>query len=271
MSVPIALVTGAGGGLGSSVCRRLHELGYTVVATDRAPDLLAEFRDAPGYVAMTLDVTDTASAQAVAAAIDAQFGRLDLVISNAGMIGYFPVVEMDPDEIVRHFQVNTFGTLRVVHACLGLLVATGGRVVTISSESYRFRNPFQIYQSTKLALEGLCDVLRRELRPLGVQLTTVRPGAIDTELFRAMREITNPVAPSRLNRPFIRFATALERRPPGRVSSPDEVAAVVVRAASARRMKPHYEINNMRALRIAGALPPAVADRLVARMLRSAG
>ena len=58
--------------------------------------------------------------------------------------------------------------------------------MNVTSESYRFRNPFQIYQTTKLALEGLSDVMRRELAPLGVPVSTVRPGAIETELFHAM-------------------------------------------------------------------------------------
>ena len=163
--------------------------------------------------------------------------------------------------------MNTLGALRTTHACLDLLAASHGRVINVTSESYRFRSPFQIYQTTKLALEGLSDVLRRELAPLGVQVATVRPGAIDTDLFRAMTDVTNPVPDSRLARPFARFARGLAKRPPARVSSPDEVAAVVVRAATADRMRPHYAINNMLTLRVAAALPTRVSDAAVARIL----
>jgi NAD(P)-dependent dehydrogenase (short-subunit alcohol dehydrogenase family) len=260
---PVALVTGSGGGLGTSTCRALHAAGFDIVATDRSVDLLADFAGVPGYRVLPLDVTDTASARAVAAQLD----RLDVLVNNAGIIGYFPVVETDPDTIARHFQVNTLGALRTTHACLDLLIAAHGRVVNVTSESYRFRNPFQIYQTTKLALEGLSDVLRRELAPLGVRLATVRPGAIDTGLFHAMADVTNPVPDSRLARPFARFARGLARRPPSRVSSPDEVAAVVVRAATADRVRPHYAINNMLALRVAAALPTRAADVAVARIV----
>jgi NAD(P)-dependent dehydrogenase (short-subunit alcohol dehydrogenase family) len=168
---------------------------------------------------------------------------------------------MDPELLIRHFQVNTFGALRTVHAFLDLLVESAGRVVNVTSESYKFRNPFQIYQTTKLALEGLSDVQRRELAPLGVRVSTVRPGAIRTELFSAMAHIENPVPDSRLAKPFGRFARMLATRPPSKVSEPDEVAAVIVRAATEAKPRIHYEINNMRQLRIAAALPAALTDR----------
>lgn len=265
---PVVLVTGAGRGLGRSVCTAFASSGYTVVATDHDVSLLADLSGVPGFLTAALDVTDTAAAHAVAALVRDRFGRLDVVVNNAGIIGYFPVVETDPETVVRHFQVNTFGALRVVHACLDLLAESRGRVVTVTSESYRLRNPFQAYQSTKLALEGLSDVMRRELAPLGVQVATVRPGAMETALFREMDTIVNPLPGARTAAGFDRFARALAKRRPKRVSSPDEVAAVVLRAARAPRMKPHYEINNMPALKVAALLPARVVDRAVGATLR---
>jgi NAD(P)-dependent dehydrogenase (short-subunit alcohol dehydrogenase family) len=267
VTAPVALVTGAGAGLGAAICRALRGQGYHVVATDRSTDLLGDYLGVEGYWTHELDVTDTAAAARVAHFVSTELGRLDLVVNNAGIIGYFPVVEMEPEVIIGHFQVNTFGALRVVHACLDLLVAARGRVVNITSESYRFRSPFQIYQTTKLALEGLSDVMRRELAPLGVQVATVRPGAMETALFRAMGAIENPILDSLLAKPFACFARMLSRRPPKRVVAPEAVAAVVVRAATAARMRPHYEINNMMTLRIAAALPTVAADRLIRRSL----
>ena len=262
----VALVTGAGGGLGSATCRALRTAGFHVVATDRSLELLAAFADQDGYTPLALDVTDTQAAVEVAAKVRSTLGRLDVLVNNAGMIGYFPTVEMDPEVLVRHFQVNTFGALRTVHALLDLLVESHGRVVNVTSESYRFRNPFQIYQTTKLALEGLSDVQRRELAGLGVHVSTVRPGAIRTELFAAMAQIENPVSDSKLAKPFGRFARMLAKRPPSKVSEPDEVATVIVRAATDAKPRPHYAINNMLKLRIAAALPTRTADRTLRRL-----
>jgi NAD(P)-dependent dehydrogenase (short-subunit alcohol dehydrogenase family) len=265
---PVVLVTGAGRGLGRAIGEAFRAHDYRVVATDYDPTLLRDRDGLDGYTTAQLDVTDAESIAGVARFIAAEFGRLDVIVNNAGIIGYFPTVEMDPDQVLRHFQVNTFAALRVVHACLDLLVASRGTVVNITSESFRLRTPFQIYQTTKLALEGLSDVMRRELSGLGVHVATVRPGAIGTDLFHAMDSIENPVPDGHLARPFAAFVRRLDRNKPKRVSSPDEVAAVVFRAATAHRRRPHYAINNMRSLRIASMLPTSVADRAVARMLR---
>lgn len=263
---PVVLVTGAGRGLGRAVSERFAADGYRVVATDRDPGLLADLDGS--YVTAPLDVTDAASIDGVVRRISAELGRLDVLVNNAGVIAYFPTVEMDPDAVIEHFEVNAFGALRVVHACLDLLVASRGRVVNVTSESYRLRTPFQIYQTTKLTLEGISDVLRRELVLLGVHVATVRPGAIATELFHAMDRIENPVPDGLLAGPFAGFARSLAKRKPAKVSTPQQVADVVHRAATDPRRRPHYEINNMAVLKVAAALPPRLVDTALRRMIR---
>lgn len=265
--MPVVLVTGAGGGLGRAICERFHAGGYSVVATDVTVGRLADLSKRVGIITAALDVTDSQSAQDIAALVGAQCGRLDVVVNNAGIIGFSPVVETGPEELIRHFQINSFGALRITHACLDLLIASGGRVLNISSESYRLRTPFQIYQSTKLALEGISDVLRRELVHLGVHVATIRPGAIDTELFHAMDSISNPVEHSRLGVPFAKFAARLASNPPSKRSSPDAVAALVLRAAVDKRRRAHYRINNMLTLRVLSWLPVRWTDWLLQRFL----
>lgn len=261
----IVLVTGAGRGLGRAICETFHARGDHVIATDVDAALLT---DLDGRMQVTtLDVTNQKAVNAVAGRIRADFGRLDVLVNNAGLILYASVAETDPDTLIKHFEVNTFGGLRLTHACLDLLATASGRVINISSESWRLRTPFQIYQTTKLAVEGLSDVLRRELIHLGVGVATVRPGAIDTDLFHAMDHISNPIPDSRLATPFERFAASLARNPPSKHSQPEEVAAVVYRAATDRRCKPHYQINNMPILKVLSWLPTRWADWLLQRAL----
>lgn len=266
-TAPVVLVTGAGGGLGRAICERFHAGGYVVVATDVSVARLADLDGRARIITASLDVTDPQSVKGIASLVDAQCGRLDVLVNNAGIIGFFPVAEIDPDELIRHFQINSFGALRVTHACLDLLVAKGGRVLNISSESYRLRTPFQIYQSTKLALEGISDVLRRELVYLGVHVATIRPGAVDTELFHAMENIENPVTGSQLAPAFTKFAAMLAENPPTRLSRPQDVAALVLHAAQDRRARPHYQMNNMLSLRLASYLPARWVDALIRRKL----
>lgn len=264
----VALVTGAGRGLGRAVAEEFRRHEFQVVAADRDGELLTDLDGSPGYLPQVVDVAESQQVRRLAEAIRSEFGRLDVVVNNAGIIGYFPVVEMDPEQVIGHFQVNSFGALRVVHECLDLLADAHGRIVNITSEAFRFRNPFQIYAVTKLTLEGLSDVMRRELAPLGVHVATVRPGAIDTGLFHSMKEIRNPVANGRLDQPFAKFSRQLARRPPSNVSQPAEVAAVVYLAATDPKRRPHYEINNMRMLKVAAVLPTRLADRATRRLLR---
>lgn len=263
----VAVVTGAGRGLGRAIGEQFHAAGFEVMAADIDGEALADLAGRAGWTTAVVDVTKQVDVQRLAAIVDERLGRLDVLVNNAGIIGYFPVVETDPDQLLKHFEVNSFAALRLVHACLDLLVKSQGRVVNITSEAFRLRNPFQVYAVTKLALEGMSDVMRRELGFLGVHVATVRPGAIDTRLFHSMKSIDSPAAGSRLARPFAKFVGQLERHPPGRVSDPSDVARVVYRAATDARRRPHYEINNMRALKLAGLLPSAVSDFLMRRML----
>lgn len=262
----VVLVTGAGRGLGRAICEAFHAHDDTVIATDVDASLLADLEGR--MIVWPLDVTDQPAADAAAAMVRERFGRLDVLVNNAGLVGYFPVAETSPDVLIKHFEINAFGALRLTHACLDLLIAAGGRVINISSESWRLRTPFQIYQTTKLAVEGISDVLRRELAHLGVHVATIRPGAIETELFHAMEDIRNPVSDSRLAAPFDQFAAMLKRNPPARRSQPEAVAEVVYRAATDRRRQPHYQINNMLSLKLVSWLPTRWADWLLRRMLR---
>lgn len=266
-SVKVALITGAGGGLGSALCQCYLQAGWQVVATDLDVAPLEKLGKHAALTCLPLDVTSSDACHAVAAQIEQRFRRLDVLINNAGIMSYFPVIESDPESVIRHFQINSFSALRTTHACLDLLVNSRGRVLNISSESWRLRTGFMAYQSSKLCLEGLSDVMRRELQHLGVQLCTVRPGAIDTQLFHAMTSIVNPLPHGRLAGVFQRFADTLQRHPPMRLSSTQQVAERVYRASISRTMRPHVEMNNMWSLKVMSWLPAAWTDRIFHRLL----
>jgi NAD(P)-dependent dehydrogenase (short-subunit alcohol dehydrogenase family) len=157
--------------------------------------------------------------------------------------------------------------LLTTQACLDLLIAGKGTVVNISSESAPLRTPFQFYQSSKLALEGISDVMRRELIVFGAHVAIIRPGAIETPLIAGHDNIKNPIENSRYKEVFDRFAAGVAKASPKRKSKPADVAALVYHAATDPKRKTMYGMNHSLKLKIIGKLPPKLLDKLVLKQL----
>ncbi|WP_328648622.1 oxidoreductase [Amycolatopsis sp. NBC_00348] len=173
-------ITGASRGFGRALTDAALTAGDQVVAAARNPP--------PGDPAgprldVRLDVTDPAQAEAaVAAAVD-RFGRIDVLVNNAGY-GLFGAVEEVPDADVRAlFDTNVFGLLNVTRAALPVLRAQGaGHVVNISSSAgFASGAGRGLYSAAKFAVEGLSEALRAEVGPLGIDVTVVEPGSFRTD------------------------------------------------------------------------------------------
>jgi NAD(P)-dependent dehydrogenase (short-subunit alcohol dehydrogenase family) len=265
---PCVLVTGAGRGLGRAIAETFRAADYFVIASDHDEALLGDLENLPGYLTARLDVRDADTASEVAALIRERCGRLDVVVNNAGVNRFYPVSEAPPHETIDAFMINTLGALVVTQACLDLLIESAGRVVNIGSESSTLRPPFQVYQATKMALEALSDVLRRELQLFDVHVAIIRPGAIDTDLILGAKHVEVDVEGSRFERYFPRLREMVARGMPKSVSSPAEVAQVVLRAATDPRKRVMYRINNDPKQRIAALLPKRLMDMILLRMFR---
>ena len=261
------LVTGAGRGLGRAIAEAFHAKGYLVVATDYDANLLRDLEGVPRYVTARHDVSDIDAAAEVAALIRERCGRLDVVVNNAGVNSFYPVCESPPQRTIDGFMVNTFGALIVSQACLDLLIESHGRIINIASESSPFRPPFQIYQSTKMALECLSDVMRRELQLFGVHVAIIRPGAIRTELIEDAKRVEIKAEGSRFEPYFPKLREMVVRGMPTTVSEPEQVAQLVYHAATDPKKKVMYRINNDLKQRLALLVPKKLMDRLILRML----
>lgn len=264
---PCVMITGAGGGLGSAIAEHFHTRGYHVVATDYSLDMLEKFEGKDGYTTARLDVTSSENAEEVAAMISEKLGRLDVIINNAGIDVFAPITEAAPDKTINGFMINTFAALRTTQACLGLLIASKGVVVNISSESAPLRTPFQFYQSSKLALEGISDVMRRELAVFGAHVAIIRPGAIETPFIAGHGNIQNPVENSRYQTVFERFAAGVAKATPTRKSKPEDVAELVYHAATDPKRKVMYGMNHSLQLKIVSKLPAKLVDKLVLKQI----
>ena len=181
----VLLVTGASRGMGVDIAKAALAAGYAVVATGRNPEKVAQAVGASDdLLTAGLDVTDPAGAQAaVQAAVD-RFGRIDVLVKNAGnfIAGFFE--EITPDDFRAQVETNLFGPLNVTRAVLPVMRAQrSGLVVTISSTAGIVGGEFtSAYAAAKFGLEGWMESLTPEVAPYGIRTMLVEPGFFRTDL-----------------------------------------------------------------------------------------
>ena len=180
----IWLITGASRGIGARIAEAALAQGDAVVATSRSADSVTErLGSSDALLPLALDVTDEAQARhAVGAALE-RFGRIDVLVNNAGYGLLGAVEEATADEVRRLYETNVFGLLNVTRAVLPAMRARrAGHVINISSlGGVQSAAGFGVYCSTKFAVEGLTEALHAELAPLGIHATVVEPGYFRTE------------------------------------------------------------------------------------------
>jgi NAD(P)-dependent dehydrogenase (short-subunit alcohol dehydrogenase family) len=181
-------ITGASRGFGALVAERALAKGDGVVATARKSNAITErFGEHPNLLAVALDVTVEDQAVAAAKAANDRFGRIDILLNNAGYGLMGAVEEASAVEIEAVHRTNVFGLLTVTRAVLPYMrKARSGRILNISSiGGYRGAAGFGVYSSTKFAVEGLSEALHDELAPLGIHVTVVEPGYFRTDFLDA--------------------------------------------------------------------------------------
>ncbi|HUJ91647.1 MAG TPA: SDR family oxidoreductase [Gaiellaceae bacterium] len=174
----VALVTGASRGIGAAVARKLDAAGVRLGLASRSGDDLG--LDA---VAMATDVRDLAQLEAIAAATAERFGRLDILVANAGVGAYGPFLDLDRDWLDEMLDVNLKGTIYAVRAALPYLLESGeADVVSLASEAGRRGLPYEaVYCASKFGQVGFTRALDHELRERGVRCTNVCPGGVATD------------------------------------------------------------------------------------------
>ena len=174
----VALVTGASRGIGAAVARQLDEHGVKLGLGSRSGDDLG--LDA---VAQQCDVRDREQVESLVAATVARFGRLDILVANAGVGAYGPFLELEAEHLDEMIDVNLKGTVYSVRAALPhLLASDGADVVTLASEAGRRGLPYEaVYCASKFGQVGFTRALDHELRERGVRCTNVCPGGVATD------------------------------------------------------------------------------------------
>jgi NADP-dependent 3-hydroxy acid dehydrogenase YdfG len=175
----VPLVTGASGGIGAAVARRLHEAGASVGLLSRRGDDLGLER----ALGLVCDVRDRTAVGAAVDEVVERFGRLDVVVANAGIGAYGPFVELDPERLEAMIDVNLKGTLYIAAATVPHLIAGGeGDFVSLASVAGIRAFPGEaVYNASKFGQVGFTRALDHELRERGVRATCICPGGVKTD------------------------------------------------------------------------------------------
>ncbi|GGW51618.1 SDR family oxidoreductase [Streptomyces caelestis] len=182
----VIFITGAGRGLGTDIVREALAAGHQVVATGRRPEDVEKTLGGPqdNLLVTKLDVTSLEDAQAAAQAAVDRFGRIDVLINNAGnfFAGYFE--EVSPEHMRQQIETNLFGPMNVTRAVLPVMRRQrDGHVITISSLAGQVGTEFtSAYAASKFAVEGWMEALHHDIKPYGIRTTIVEPGYFRTEL-----------------------------------------------------------------------------------------
>jgi len=175
----VALVTGASRGIGAAIARALAAEGVRLGLASRSGDDLGM----AGVVAQPADVRDLAALTAIADATADRFGRLDILVVNAGVGAYGPFLDLPLEHLEEMIDTNVKGAIYAVRAALPhLLDSDAGDIVTVASEAGRRGLPYEaVYCSSKFAQVGLTAALDHELREHGIRCTNVCPGGVATD------------------------------------------------------------------------------------------
>jgi 2-dehydro-3-deoxy-L-rhamnonate dehydrogenase (NAD+) len=221
-----AVVTGAAGGIGAAVARRLAAEGARVALLDVADAAPAAAAMPPGALALRCDVRCASEVAAAVSSVVEAFGGIDVVVNNAGVIGpVVPLQDLPEDEFLRVLDIDLVGTYRVSRAALPHLLAAGwGRIVNIASIAGKNGNPrMTAYAAAKAGVIGFTKALGRELATSGVLVNAVAPGGVGDTGISGSVTVDSRLGAS----PPVIASRPVPSHPMGRLGRPDEVAALV--------------------------------------------
>lgn len=184
----VAVVTGASQGIGAAIAIGLAAHGARVVVNHRASaekaDAVVAAIEANGGRAISVraDISRSGEAAQLIEQAVAKFGRLDVLVNNAGIYNYQPLADITEDSFHRHFDINVLGTLLAIQAARPHLVKSAGSIINIGSAASR-ANPATtaLYSASKAAMDSLTKTFSKELGPCNVRINTIAPGAVRTE------------------------------------------------------------------------------------------
>ena len=269
------LITGCSSGIGRETASHLAAAGWTVYASARRPDSIADLAEA-GCRTLACDVTDEASMAAAVGVVTEAEGAVGVLVNNAGYSQSGAIESIEMDSIRRQFETNVFGLIRMSQLALpGMRDQGWGRIVNVGSMGGKLTFPGGgIYHATKYSVEAICDAMRFEVQGFGIGVVCIEPGLITTGFGDAAVGSLSEGIPD--DGPYARFNRAVGKATAGAYEGgalgklgggPDTVARVIEKAIKARRPRARYKVTA--SARLAIAQRRIVSDRMWDRIMAS--
>lgn len=273
MSQKSILITGASTGIGAEAARQMHDRGWRVFATARAPTDLERLR-ATGVTAVPLELADPDSVAACAETVlNATNGQLDALFNNAAYGQAGALEDVDRDAMARQFDVNVIGTHDLTQRIVPAMRTQGrGRIVNCSSVLGLVVGPYRgAYCASKFALEALSDALRLELKPAGITVSIIEPGPIETNFVNRTLAVARETLPIETSPHRVRYEKLITSLESGGKQTwklqPDAVVKKLIHAVESPRPKIRYYVTvpTHVAARLKRVLPYSLLDWFAAR------
>ena len=240
----VALVTGAGSGIGKAAALLFREHGYTVYAGARHTDRMRDLEEKGIHIA-SLDVTDSDSCERFVRELLKQEGRLDVLVNNAGYGEYGPVEAVPIENAKAQLEVNVYGAVRMAQLCIPALRKSGGKIINIGSAGGRCVTCFGgWYHASKYAVEALSDALRMELKDSGIQVVLMEPGGVASAWGGITADHLQSAGKGTVYEKdcdsVAEVYRTVYREDNTMLTSPEKVAKKIVKAAEKRRPRARY-------------------------------
>jgi len=269
----IIVISGSSSGIGLCAVQQLSKMGNIIFAGARKETDIIHLSTLAGVYGVKLDVTKAEDVDALVETIESGFGYIDVLINNAGIPGWGAIMERDLEYFERIMAVNFFGHIRVIRSLYPLLRKSGSSpiIINVSSQAGNYAFPFWApYHGSKWALEAFSDCLRRELRPVGIRVAVIQPGAIRSDAFKNQLdefEAYKTEQESEFHPRAVRFLEAAFRSPARKEKDPRVVVDAMLHAIYSPKHKLTYQPGRRLVPDwLAARLPRRWVDKLVARI-----
>lgn len=237
------LITGTSSGIGKATVLEFAQMGWNVIATQRNPENELDFKKLPNVKLYALDVTNLDSIQQAIVQASRDFGKIAVLVNNAGygVDGAFEA--MSDDIIEKQFNTNVFGLMRVTREAIkAMRPSGGGTIIQISSMGGKITFPlYSIYHATKFAVEGFTESLHYELAQFNIKMKLIEPGPIVTDFYGRSRQFIKPTDTDQYDEFIQKFNDAAEKVMKD-AEGPEVVAKTIFKSATDNSNQMRYAV-----------------------------